>query len=398
MDLSASQSVRKRRYASDIQVLWSETASTAELCQSLAEAARSGEVELAIIWFSPTRHMAADIVSSLAELTPGLNFCGCSSSGEVTPDGMQEHGFIATLLPKRWFSTTTMVMAGVASMGMDTVAKLTADIRNRFMLTLGPEIDHHGLFAMNLIDGLSYSEERVTVAIDRGLDGIPLIGGSAGDDLQFTTTWQISNLRTMQNAAVLTLIQCRLPYRIFTNNNFVPTEHKLVVTEANPELRCVNEFNAEPAAIAYANAIGMSIDELDAGSFASYSVIVRFGGRYYCRSIQRLNEDQSLTFFCAIDNGLVLTVARSEGMVASSRQAIESIETEIGPIDLIFGFDCISRKLDARNRQTTHRITSLYREKNFVGFNAYGEQHNSLHDNQTITGVAIGTPGPSERY
>lgn len=380
-----------------MQVLWSETASTTLMCQSLAATAQTDDVALAIIWFSPTRHSAADIVATLAELTPDLDFCGCSTSGEVTPDGMQEHGFIATLLPTRWFTVSTVVMENVASMGMETVARLTADTRKRFMQTLDQSGDKHSLFAMNLIDGLSYSEERVTVAIDRGLDGIPLIGGSAGDDLQFTATWQINNGRVLQNAAVLTLIQCRLPCRIFTNNNFVPTEHKLVVTEADPELRCVSEFNAEPAAIAYANAIGMSIDELDAGSFASYSVIVRFGGRYYCRSIQRLNEDKSLTFFCAIDNGLVLTVARSEGMVASSRQAIELIETEIGPIDLIFGFDCISRKLDARNRQTTHRITSLYREKNFVGFNAYGEQHNSLHDNQTITGVAIGVPRTPEQ-
>lgn len=397
MDLSIPESVRSRRYASGIQVLWSETANTAELCQSLASKTRAGDVALAIIWFSPTRHSAVDIVSTLAELTPDLDFCGCSTSGELTPDGMQEHGFIATLLPTRWFTVSTTVMEDVASMGMETVAKLTADARTRFMLKLDPSADNHSLFAMNLIDGLSYSEERVTVAIDRGLDGIPLIGGSSGDDMQFTATWQISNQRAMQNAAVLTLIQCRLPCRIFTNNNFVPTEHKLVVTEADPDLRRVSEFNAEPAAIAYANAIGMSIDELDAGSFASYSVIVRFGGRYYCRSIQRLNEDKSLTFFCAIDNGLVLTVARSEGMVASSRRAIEVIEEEIGPIDLIFGFDCISRKLDARNRQTTHRITSLYREKNFVGFNAYGEQHNSLHDNQTITGVAIGVPETSEQ-
>lgn len=389
---AAVNSVKTQRYASGVKVLWSDTADTSSLCQSVATHARAEDTALAIIWFSPTRHQAADIVALLAELVPSLTFCGCSTSGEVTPDGMQEHGFIVTLLPSRWFEVATLVMDDVGIMGMETIARLTADARNQFLHQLGNPDDRQGLFAMNLIDGLSYSEETVTVAIDRGLEGIPLIGGSAGDDLQFRTTWQISNARVMTRASVLTLIHCRLPCQIFSNNNFVPTEHKLVVTEADPELRRVSEFNAEPAAIAYANAIGMSIEELDAGSFASYSVIVRFGGRYYCRSIQQLNEDQSLTFFCAIDNGLVLTVARSEGMVASSRKAIEAVEAEIGPIDMMFGFDCISRKLDARNRQTTHRISSLYQEKRFIGFNAYGEQLNSLHDNQTITGIAIGIP------
>ncbi len=392
---AASNIVKTQRYASGVQVLWSDTADTDSLCRSVATHANTEDTALAIIWFSPTHHQAADIVDLLARLAPSLTFCGCSTSGEVTPDGMQEHGFIVTLLPSCWFEVATLVMDNVGVMGMETIARLTADARNQFLHELGNPDDKRGLFAMNLIDGLSYSEETVTVAIDRGLEGIPLIGGSAGDDLQFKTTWQISNGRVMNKASVLTLIHCRLPCQIFTNNNFVPTEHKLVVTEADPDLRRVSEFNAEPAAIAYANAIGMSIAELDAGSFASYSVIVRFGGRYYCRSIQQLNEDQSLTFFCAIDNGLVLTVARSEGMVASSRKAIEEVEAEIGPIDLMFGFDCISRKLDARNRQTTHRISSLYREKRFIGFNAYGEQLNSLHDNQTITGIAIGVPAKS---
>lgn len=386
--------ISTQRYESGIRVLWSETADTVQLCQALASAAESDDTACAIIWFSPTRHTAADIVNRLGDIAPELTFLGCSTSGEVTPVGMQEHGFLAILLPARWFDVSVRVMDRVASLGMETIARLTADARSHFLHTLGDPVNRQGLFALSLIDGLSYSEETVTVAMDRGLDGIPLIGGSAGDDLQFTQTWQISNGHVMQQAAILTLIRCRLPCRVFTNNNFVPTDHKLVVTEADPDLRRVNEFNAEPAAIAYANAIGMSPDELDAGSFASYSVIVRFGGRHYCRSIQQVNEDQSLTFFCAIDNGLVLTVARSEGMVASSRLAIEDIESEIGDIDLMFGFDCIYRKLDARNRQTTHRITSLYQEKHFVGFNTYGEQYNSLHINQTFTGVAIGTPGP----
>lgn len=377
-------------------MLWSETADTQAMCSSIAEETSLHDMALAIIGYSLNRHDSQDIIEGLAELAPGLLFSGCSTSGEVTPDGMQENGFIATLLPKRWFDVHVLLMNNVAQMGMETIARKTADARQHFLTKLQKADDKTGIFALNLIDGLSYSEETVTLAIDRGLDGIPLIGGSAGDDLRFVKTWQITNSKACTGAAVLTLVRCNLPCQVYSNNNFVPTEHKLVVTEADPDKRCVSEFNAEPAAVAYANAIGMDPEDLDAGSFASYSVIVRFGEQHYCRSIQQLNEDQSLTFFCAIDNGLVLTVARSEGMVASSRSAIEKIEQDIGDIQMLFGFDCIYRKLDARHRQTTHRISSLYREKNFVGINTYGEQFNSMHINQTFTGVAIGLPATSD--
>lgn len=396
MTSEIGEGILQRRYRSGIRVLWSETAGTQSLCDAIAKQAGSEAASLLIVWFSCQKHSADDITRFLGEHPDIPDYFGCSTSGEVTPDGMQEQGFIAVLLPARWFCVTTLVMQNVSALGMESVAQETAEFRARFLQSLDKKIpapiDRSGLFALNLIDGLSYSEETITLAIDRGLDGIPLIGGSAGDDLKFEKTWQINNGQAYTDAAVLALVYCRLPCQVYSNNNFVPTDHKLVVTEADPDLRKVIEFNAEPAALAYADAIGMDPQQLDAGSFASHSVIVRFGGQYYCRSIQQLNDDFSLTFFCAIDNGLVLTVARSEGMVASSRQAIDAIEESIGPIDMMFGFDCIYRKLDAQHRQTTHRISALYQEKNFIGFNTYGEQYNSMHINQTFTGVAIGLP------
>lgn len=384
--------VSYNRYASGIHVLWSETATTEQLCRGIASISVAEDFSMGIIWFSATCHHPEKLVSGMQNHAPALNFCGCSTSGEITPDGMQEHGFIAILLPARWFNVQTVVIPDVANLGMENIARTTADLRTRFLDLCPRTSGSPNHFALLLIDGLSYSEETVTVAIDRGLKGIPLIGGSAGDDLEFKKTWQVSNGQVHSEAAALMLVNCKLPFQVFTNNNFVPTKHKLVVTEADPDLRRVMEFNAEPAAVAYANAIGMSLAELDAGSLASHSVIVRFASMHYCRSIQQVNNDLSLTFFCAIDNGLVLTVARSEGMVASSRQAIEELEQKVGPIDVMFGFDCIYRKLDARHRQTDHRISALYKEKAFVGFNTYGEQYNSTHVNHTFTGVAIGVP------
>lgn len=390
------QSVSTSHYSSGVCVLWSETANSDALCRALAAEAENSAYAMAIIWYSASCHESSDIVAGLSDLAPALLFVGCSTSGEITPDGMQEHGFLSVLLPRRWFDVHITVLEDVANLGMETVARKTADAKNQFLARISLGDRKSGLFALNLIDGLSYSEETVTVAIDRGLDGIPLVGGSAGDDLQFSKTWQICNGRVLSGAAVLSLVNCRLPCKVFTTNNFVPTEHKLVVTEADPDRRQVLEFNAEPAAEAYAAAIGMQTSELGAGSFASHSVIVRYGGKYYSRSIQQLNDDQSLTFFCAIDTGLVLTVARSEGMVASTRAEIEELEAEIDSIDILFGFDCIYRKLDAQHRQTTHNIAALYKEKKFVGFNTYGEQFRSMHINQTFTGVAIGAPPDSE--
>ena len=109
-----------------------------------------------------------------------------------------------------------------------------------------------------------------------------------------------------------------MPFRVFKTQNFVPTQIKLVVTAADTENRIVHELNAEPAAREYAAAIGLLPDDLGPFSFASYPLVVKVGGDYYCRSIRNMNPDGSLSFFCAIDEGLVFTVARPQDMLRST--------------------------------------------------------------------------------
>ena len=92
-----------------------------------------------------------------------------------------------------------------------------------------------------------------------------------------------------------------------------------MVTSSDPDRRIVHEFNARVAAQEFALAVGIMPDALTPFSFASHPVVVRVGGEYYCRSIQKLNPDGSLSFFCAIDNSIVASIAQPTGMVKSTR-------------------------------------------------------------------------------
>lgn len=71
-------------------------------------------------------------------------------------------------------------------------------------------------------------------------------------------------------------------------------------------------------------AIGSHIVERFAGRnrpeiFANHPLVVRVGGTNFVRSIQKANEDGSLTFYCAIDEGIVL--ARAQGCDLSENLA-----------------------------------------------------------------------------
>ncbi len=296
---------------------------------------------------------------------------------------------LAMLFPSSSFTVAGALVERVSSSGMDRITGEVEALRRSLRADMDGETGGN-VFALCLIDGLSYAEEAVTSAIHWGLDDIPLIGGSAGDDLKFETTRLISNGRVTSDSAIIVLVATTIPFHVFKTDNFVPTGEKLVVTASDPDHRVVREFNAGPAAQEYAASVGIVPQSLTPMSFASHPVVVKVGGEYYCRSIQKMNPDGSLSFFCAIDDGVVLSIAQPMGMVESTRAALKQAEDRLGGIDMILGFDCVLRRLDARNRQVFREISELYRANRVIGFGTYGEQYRSMHLNQTFTGIAFG--------
>jgi hypothetical protein len=66
------------------------------------------------------------------------------------------------------------------------------------------------------------------------------------------------------------------------------------------------------------------------------------------------------------------------------------LNREVGKADLIIGCDCVLRNLEIEQRQQKRVVSDLFVRNGVVGFCTYGEQFNSMHVNQTFTGIAIG--------
>ena len=101
-----------------------------------------------------------------------------------------------------------------------------------------------------------------------------------------------------------------------------------------------------------------------------------------------------MTFFSAIDEGLVFRVARGVDLVANLKRAFADLSSEIGAPQLIIACDCILRNLEITNSGIKETVGELMCENNAVGFSTYGEQIDGVHVNQTLTGIAIGYPHP----
>ena len=330
------------------------------------------------------------LAAALARQFPETPHIACSTAGEIGPDGYAEGSIVCISLPADGFNVATLAIENLSSVEFADIAQRVERFRRDEAAAPVAGFETSEAFALTFIDGLSRREEVFISAIHRALDGVPVLGGSTGDDLDFQRTWCVSEGRVLTDAGVLALVRSKHQFSAFRHDNFEPTDVRLVVTDCDQDERRVVELNAAPAAREYAACIGVDASALDSMSFASHPVVVKVGGEYYCRSIGHANDDGSLTFFCAMDTGVVLTMSRSLHLVDSARDAFRSVVGGLGGADFVLGFDCALRRLDAENRQMKRELSDVYREFGVVGFNTFGEQYGAMHLNQTFTGLAIG--------
>ncbi|MDI4664272.1 FIST C-terminal domain-containing protein [Xanthobacter autotrophicus] len=355
----------------------------------MRQAAAGGSFAALLVFFSPAFD-AAPLAHSLLREVPVPEQLGCSTAGEIGPFGPMDGGAVALLFPADAFHCVSGLVTEISRHGFERGAACASALVDRLGRLAGRELEGSA-FALTLIDGLSNREEVMVSAFHAGLRNLPHVGGSAGDGLAFRETWIIHNGTAHRDAALLCLFSTQVPFRIFKSDHYQPTDVRLVVTECDAEHRIVTEMNGATATVEYAEMVGLNPASLSPMSFASHPLVVKIGDDYFCRSIRRV-EDKGLSFFCAIDKGVVLTLARSYDMADSVDRTLGRLDAELGGLDIVLGFECVLRRVEAESRQLTLRVADRYRHYNVVGFHTYGEQYNAMHINQTFTGIAFGQP------
>ena len=345
------------------------------------------DCELVLFYCSPDYDKEA-LARAFAEKFAGVQVVGCTTAGEIGPLGYVEGTLSGVSL-----AGDGLQVASLRLERLHDFAPTDGLMATRTLLT---QLEKSGVvpsgentFGFLLIDGLCGVEEIVVSSLFRNLGDIQLVGGSAGDGQRFGGTFIYHEGEFRQDAAVFLLVQTRAKFEVFKTQHFERATEKMVVTGADPVRRVVTEINGEPAGREYARVVGVDVEQLTPMVFGCHPVVVRMGGQDYVRSIQKVNDDGSLTFFCAIDEGIVLTTARRVDLVENLEQMFSAIRTRIGEPAIVLGCDCILRHLECEQRGEIDRVGQIYRDNNVVGFATYGEQYNAMHVNQTFTGVAI---------
>jgi hypothetical protein len=245
------------------------------------------------------------------------------------------------------------------------------------------DLDFSRYVGLILIDGLSGAEEKV---MDRlgDLTNVIFVGGSAGDDLKFACTHVYANGEAYTDAAVLALLKPAVAFDVIKTQSFRKTGKHLTATEVDEEKREVISFNNKPAAEAYAEALGATVEDAP-NHFMSHPVGLVSGDEIFVRSPQQV-KDRTIVFYCNVLKGMDLSLLTSTDIVADTRNAV--MAKNGNGISGIINFHCILRTLELEKDGLTDEYGKVFSGIPTIGFSTYGEEYLG-HINQTSTMLVL---------
>jgi hypothetical protein len=336
----------------------------------------------ALIFFASPR-FGPGISRRLQDSFRGATVFGCTTAGEIVSGKMFRHSVVAMALgPAVVRDVKAVVVEGLKD-GVD-VGPAFRTLEAHFKVSAG-EPDLQKYVGVVLIDGMSGAEELVMDQIG-DLTDVTFVGGAAGDDLAFKATSIYAGGNTYSNAALLAMFRLETGFDLIKTQSFKALDKHLVVTRAGGVGREVAEFNGKPAAIAYAEALGVPVAELP-GRFMHNPVGIMLNNEPYVRSPQRLDRT-NIVFYCNLPEGMEVSLLESGDIIRDTRAALQAKTEELGHIAGIINFDCILRTQELEKAGLAEAYGELFSGVPTVGFSTYGEEYIG-HINQTATMLVL---------
>jgi hypothetical protein len=364
------------------------------VASAAAIAAGSADSALTVIFASAAHDLAA-IGRELA--ARGVNrVVGAAAGRIISARGFETTGLAGFHLPAGRFASADRVLKDVAGMGLPELRASVRELRLQLARGAGASLPHR--FALLFVDAESRCEERLAAVLGMELNGVPLIGGSAGD-LYFNplghppgSTRLLHQSGAQRGAAILCLVASAMPVIAYCHHHFSHSDKKFVITDADPARRLVREIDGRPALEVYTAACGFRKPTRESRDFAPFPLMIRIGGHYYPRGMQRIYPNGALEFACALEPGLVVTLAKPGDIVASLDNLFAGMRAQIGVPELVIGVDCAARTAYMEREGLTQGIEAILRPHAVTGFASLGEQFNTIHANNSFTCLGVAAP------
>jgi len=338
------------------------------------------------------------IAEGLHQALPGTQVIGCTTSGEIAPDGAMAHALVLWALGGDAISVTTGSGQG-DDLGLRKAATEAAHCLD--------QLDQRAnTVLMMLSDGLCGDQmDVVRGAYDVAAIDVPLVGGCAGDYLAMRRTRQIHGRRVMSQSVVAAAISSDRPLGIGVSHGWRPASEPMLVTGSKGNL--LSSLEDKPALDVYLDFFNPpEAARTDQAAFADFAAThpigIRRRDKIEMRHITGFNlQTRELITVAEVPQGALafLTEGDFDSVLDAAAQSCQSALAALdgGEAVGLFLFDCVSRRAvftEDRVHEETDLITSSCGQVPMAGFYTYGEicrtkGAGGFH-NQTLVTLAIG--------
>jgi hypothetical protein len=346
-------------------------------------------VATAVLFFASSVYDPTDLAGPIAHAFPDAAVIGCSTAGEFTDQVMGTGGISAIALP---YGILTGAVAALGDLSMDAAAGTWSAVHALEASLEIPlrELDPSFHLGLALIDGVNAVEETVNEVLGNAAPVLDVVGASAADDLAFRSTWVSVGEHISYRGVALMVCQAGVPFQVVKTCSFLPTGRGLRITDADPATRTVRTMDGRPAVLAFADAVGVPVDRLDASLLISHPLGQMIDGQPWIRSPQAVLPDGSITFYAQVLPGIEAQVMRATDLVADTRTALAEARAALGgTASGGIMFNCILRRLEIDAGQLGPAFLQAFNGLPLAGFHTYGESWLG-HVNQTLTGIVFG--------
>lgn len=331
----------------------------------------------AILFFASPTFDLETLGREIGNAFEGATVFGCTTAGEIVSGKMLKGAVAAMPLEKEVVDRIKLcVIEDLHS--RDAVDRAFASFEECFGESM-MDMDPGKYVGIILVDGLSKAEEKLMDRIG-DLTNVSFVGGSAGDDLKFQKTYVFADGKARSNSAVLALLKPGVGFDVIKTQSFTTLGKRLRATRVDEREMTIDEFDGKPAIVAYAEAVGTSVEDAPA-HFLSKPLGLMVDDEPFVRALQRVKGD-GIVLYCGVKEGMEFSVLQAGDIVQDTRKAVESKEREIGRIAGIINFHCALRTLELEAKGQTEAYGKVFTDIPTIGFSTYGEQCIG-HMNQT---------------
>jgi len=338
--------------------------------------------------------MAQDTDAVTLELSarfPGALIAGCTTAGEWSSGRHHNGALVLTAIASPNIRWSIHVVESLANFSAESARIVYDSLLGQLQIDRS-DLTPKRHFCIGLTDGIAGVDGSAVAEMGAELGNVPFLGGVAGDDLKFEKTYVIANDQAYAGGAVFIFAESEIPFRQIKHQHFIPGEHEVVITSAIEPDRKVLKLDGMPAAERYAQLIGCKVKDLDFQMFSEHPLIYHYGNDDYVRTIFSADDDGSLSFYCTIEEGMVLNLCEHRDMTFELNKEMKNLLQDHGHVQLLFLCNCSFRSLEAEGKNLNQGLAEITGSvaEHVVGFDTYGELWNGLHVNQTMVALAIG--------